>query len=447
MKKLIPILLVLALLLTFAACGPTEPEQTTAPPTVTPTVTPTTDPTTAPTTEPTEPPVTAQSLVETLSQLPPFTFYQMDMVMDMTIDLGSLGMSMEFVMTASGDQSLDPEQGTAYSETAMHLSAMGQKQEQLVRSYTFTEGDKRVTFAYDSVLDTWIKGEEENTGESLFEGMDFENAVLREAQEEYDGVLCYVLDVPTDTNAVMTGMGDTNDLLTSGSDELPIDLSVLTAHSVVYIRADNGLPWACVATVEGVDAIYNQLFAASFQETGLDVEVTTLVNDFSLTISHFSVDPVEVTTLTEEQLAEALLKTHEPLQEDGSYLLRAENAEASLRLPADWTVRSSAYNQLVVSKGECLGNIQLCEGKEGELQPDLLQQIVGSGLTIEEGKGKKLSGYQTYYSQVPDMGVYLNYVFVPVTEDTGLLIYTYTVGDELPLDALKELLQVALPNA
>lgn len=450
MKRYWIVLLALVLLLT--ACERKDPEQT-VPPTITPA---TTVPATMPTTAPTEPPVTAQSLLEGAFSGEDITFYEQKMVMDLTMKMEGAGMTLKMSMNMEGEVRYDYEKDIGYSETVARMSIFGQKVEQVLRAYSMTEGDTTVSYAYDGSSDTWVKQEIPAEENDLFHNLTMEEAVLREETQEYEGIVCYVLDIPTDPEMVLNNTESTNEVL--GAVDLEMDMSVLKATTAMYINAETGELVANVVTVEGMDTLYNQLFAQLFAmaEEAPENTITTQIKEFTLTHFGFSKGPVDVPELKGSELEDAKLRGHNPLQEDGTYLLKDEFGQASIRVPEGWRVVASQYNMLDVSDGNGLldreavtsGSFSVCELGADREWPELVTQLRELGLDCEEKEGKSINGNKTYrFVFGEELGLSVHMVVIPVSDEVGVTVTVLRYDDEDCFEELEALANAVLVDA
>ena len=349
---------VLMLALSLGGCfvPPTPTDPPTDPPTLPPT---------DPTPPPTDPPLTAETVLEKMREAidgrAPHQFHaDLDMDMTMSVKADGFRFSVDMGMDLKVDILMNQEPMNMFMEMTMSLDSMGQQQVEQANLYFVSEDGKNVCYLYSPSMHMWQRVELEDsdqTGDGSSEPMELPECTLDEQTVKLDQRECYLLRMTLDEDFVsrfikpITGSGI---MPLSSTEEDPAEGA--RVEIAVYVDAETWLPVQMELDFLGIDDMINELIPEGSGLPGIELSMTAQptadqsmgvqFSTFRLLLKDFGFDPVEVPEVPQEAFEYLVLYGHDPLQEDGSYVLRELDTAVRIVPPEGWYALDCYYNNL-----------------------------------------------------------------------------------------------------
>ncbi|MBR2890446.1 MAG: hypothetical protein IKC09_09250 [Oscillospiraceae bacterium] len=378
----------------FVSPAPTDPP--TDPPTLPPT---------DPTPPPTDPPLTAETVLEKMKEAidgrTPHQFHaDLDMDMTMSVKADGFRFSVDMGMDLNVDILMNQEPMNMFMEMTMSLDSMGQQQVEQANLYFVSEDGKNVCYLYSPSMHMWQRVELEDsdqTGDGSSEPMELPACTLDEQTVSLDQRECYLLRMTLDEDFVskfikpITGSGI---MPLSSTEEDPAEGA--RVEIAVYVDAETWLPVQMELDFLGIDDMINELIPEGSGLPGIELSMTAQptadqsmgvqFSTFRLLLKDFGFDPVEVPEVPQEAFEYLVLYEHDPLQEDGSFLLVDLGSAVRVDMPDGWEAWEWDYNSLY------LGNDVEERYAEIHLYPDqdkrsIVQSVVSDFISPLEDSG------------------------------------------------------------
>jgi hypothetical protein len=173
------------------------------------------------------------------------------------------------------------------------------------------------------------------------------------------------------------------------------------------VDAETYLPLQFEVDLQNMDDMINDLLPNDMGIPGMEMSNTvrtaneqTITFEFAnclLTLRDLSFDPVEIPAVPEEAFACLAMYEHDPLQEDGSFLLVELGSAVRLELPEGWEALDRNYHYLLLSDeaGEHYAEITLYP-KMGD--PYMRRTVLGTYITPLENAG--ILDYYSYGTMI-----------------------------------------------
>lgn len=434
----------LACLLLLCACAEQKPAETTVPTT---TAAPTTEPTTVPTTVPTEPPMDAQTLLSLAQQAREansWTSLKDSTVCSMTLNMPTLGMSMDMAIKQEGSMLYDPVQDRGYQERTSTMEGYGQVQTSTSQMYTRTEDGVPVRYTYEVDSNLWTKEtleEEDNDSAKLLNSLLADTLVLEEETQLLEEMEVYVLrgelgEAFTQelSDGFMKGMGQTESTGRDNNKDAQI-----ACHAVLYIEKETNLVRSYSVDMEGLDVLIENFFSQQFSGQmgmGMVITVEVEIDTMRHEVTQMAYDPVEVPEISAKGIAAANQTSFEPAQEDGSYIIQESGDAVRIQILSGWDVESAEYDNLTLTRDDdhyCYYTMY----NDDYTLPENVQYWVDYyyeeyQVTMESGTGEPVNGYETMwyrgggvYSWCMQIPVGECYLFIEATSFSNNNTYSY----------------------
>ena len=311
--------------------------------------------------------------------------------MDLGMTMSVTGMSMDIGMDLEMDMKTKQDASQGFMGIKMTMEAMGMTEEMSLDTYISAEGDKLVTYAYDSTSETWVKSQEDMTeykaeqeklqGITLkFADFPAEKMTLAEEQETVNGKSCYVLTTEMDGTYFQDAMGTIMETMGSEleAETLEVlegmDWSAMNVKMVYHVDAATFLPLQMTGEITGLGDVLNGLIAELMMgegsaDMGMTIEIPAIT--FSMSNMKYN-EEVQIPEIPQEAIENAIdadsidedidmgdtgyedTLTNQP-QADGTYLMVSEKDSVSVAIPEGYIVYL-AEDDMVVASTEDMNN-------------------------------------------------------------------------------------------
>lgn len=299
-------------------------------------------------------PMDAETLVQKMNEaIGDKSPSSMTIAMELEMTMKVQGTSMD--MSIALDSALVQSDTASYVDMDMTLGMLGIKQEMNMETYTTLEDGKYVNYLYSELDDTWLRSEVDADGlsdqapvtayASLAE-LPPEELTLDEEKQTLNDREVYVLRATlsgaqmqdTFTSALGTSAEDLDEMTATVMKEM--DFTPVSAPTVFYIDAETFLPVKMEMDIQGMGEVMSSMMGAVMSSlvAGLgteDTEITVDVTTCTFLSDAISFESVEVPAVPQEGIDAAAAN---PLQSDGSYILRDGDNAVRIVLPEGYTV-------------------------------------------------------------------------------------------------------------
>lgn len=362
---------------------------------------------------PTEPPITAEYLYAKLAENAaetPITGGEIESETDITMTFTSLGTSTTTSMGEVGTFSYSPQQGIWHAELQEGASVYGEMTIDETVHYKLKEDGKNVTYVYSKTNDVWNRHASGQTMDDFCTGtLTPDSLTLEESTQTVAGKAVYVLHAQFSGDALKDSVGDVSELLETMDmepDSIELDMSCVTAKVTYYIDADSLLLVQVESSMEGIGESMTELIVeyllstledskeelgdeyASTVKAYKQLKITVPVN--TNTYKNISYDPVTVPELPAEAKEAAALMNYDPLQADGSYVLKQIGATATIVPPTDWTVAEKDHHMVIAIAPDEINRLHYW------LMDDVSEQDVLDGFETSADTYKEYNAYKSH---------------------------------------------------
>lgn len=290
----------------------------------------------------------------------------MNMEVDMSV--GITGVTFDMGLAADVEYKAVMDGSKMFTGMDMDMEIMGETQTMEMDMYMSIADGKAVSYTYSGLDDTWVKQEVEieNVEELQSSTMKLgelpaESLVLAEEKETVGEQQCYVLTA-TVTGEQVTGMlGSAMDALDEETRTIleGIDWSGISGTTVYRINAETFLPVQMTAEITGLGEAMNSLLSGVMAEMlgmlgGEEMEIIVEIPTARMEMTDLVYGDVEVPDVPEEGVEAAALN---PLQADGSYVVRLNEDAVRVVLPEGYTSYMAETDMLVAISDDYLNSV------------------------------------------------------------------------------------------
>lgn len=287
--------------------------------------------------------MTAQTLAEKMTEVgTAVTESSGKMSLEMVLNMSMTGFSMDYGVKLAADYAMINDPVACFVDATMTMEAMGTSESYDMQIYVGEENGETVMYDYDGATETWTRSVSDSVGEAKgmtnvvaidLESLPAESLVLAEEKQTIGEREVYVLTATVtgdQMNEMMAGMMENMTAATDAETAAlleELDFSALTAVVNYYVDCENYQTLQMDMEIQGFGDVLNSLFATLMGEAmGVDAEeygITMDITTLKASMTDLVYENVEVPTVPQEAIDAAAMN---PLQEDGSYVLRLNDA-------------------------------------------------------------------------------------------------------------------------
>lgn len=282
-RRILAVLLVVAMMAVFAGCGKMTPEKLAG--------------------------KMALALTKT-----PMSSETVEMGFEMA--LGSQGFTMDMAMDISMDMVVALEPYRAYSDMTISMDMMGQNMTETSQVYMLEENGTVTTYTYVESAGIWQKATVDISAAEMTSNSSYnwlaqkpaEELTLDEETQTINGKEVYVLRCTisgTQMQDVMSSMGGMNDAL-SDMGLSDMDMSALNVPAVFYIDAKTFLPVQIDMEIQGMDEMMKdameQTLGGDLASMGVELEIGSV----RMACTNISYEAAEVPEVPQEAIDTAI---------------------------------------------------------------------------------------------------------------------------------------------
>lgn len=392
-RKHFALIVALALVFILAACNKAPAPTTTA--------------------APTEPPITAEYLYAKLGEnaaTTPITGGEIEGETDIIFTFAALGTSITCSIGETGTFSYSPDQDIRYLEGLEGMSVYGKTTFEDIIRYAIKEDGELVTYIYNKTNDTWSR---QASGQLMWNicsaALTPDSLTLEETTQTVANKEVYVLHAQFSGEALKDSIGNIEDLLESmdmAPDSVELDMSSISVPTTYYIDAESLLLVQMEVTREGIGEAITDILV-EYMLSSLEEVKDELGEEYASTVKiykhlkvtspldkstykNLSYDPVTVPELPAEAKEAAALMEYDPLQADGSYVLKQIGATATIVPPTDWTVAEKDHHMVIAIAPDEINKLHYW------LMDDVSEQDVLDGFETSADTYKEYNAYMSH---------------------------------------------------
>lgn len=290
----------------------------------------------------------------------------MNMEMDMSV--GVTGVTFDMGVAADVEYKAAMDGSKMFMGMDMDMEIMGETQTMDMDMYMSMADGKAVSYTYSGLDGTWVKQETEIENMEQLQSSTMklgefpaESLVLAEEKETVGEQACYVLTVTTTGEQVMSTLGSAMDALDEETRAIleGIDWSGLSGTMVYHINAETFLPVQMTGEVTGLGEAMNSLLSGVMAEMmgmlgGEEMEITVDIPTVKVEMTELVYGDIEIPDVPEEGVEAAALN---PLQADGSYVLRLNEDAVRIVLPEGYTSYMAETDMLVAVSDDYMNGV------------------------------------------------------------------------------------------
>lgn len=290
----------------------------------------------------------------------------MNMEMDMSV--GVTGVTFDMGVAADVEYKAAMDGSKMFMGMDMDMEIMGETQTMDMDMYMSMADGKAVSYTYSGLDDTWVKQETEIENMEQLQSstmklgeLPAESLVLAEEKETVGEQACYVLTVTITGEQIMSTLGSAMDALDEETRAIleGIDWSGLSGTMVYHINAETFLPVQMTGEVAGLGEAMNSLLSGVMAEMlgmlgGEEMEITVDIPTAKVEMTDLVYGDIEIPDVPEEGVEAAALN---PLQADGSYVLRLNEDAVRIVLPEGYTSYMAETDMLVAVSDDYLNGV------------------------------------------------------------------------------------------